>query len=41
VWHSAHHLRQVADALTQLGVDARDVIDPAKYVGLPMPDRIW
>lgn len=41
VWHSAHHLRQVADALTQLGVDVGHVIDPANYVGLPMPDRVW
>lgn len=41
VWHSAHHTRQVADALTRLGVDVSGVIDPAMYERLPMPDRIW
>lgn len=41
VWHSAHHTRQIADALNTLGVDVAGVIDPAKYVGLPMPARIW
>lgn len=41
VWHCAHHVRQVSDALTQIGIEAREIIDPAQYAGLPMPERIW
>lgn len=41
VWHTAHHTRQLADALDRLGVDASSSIPPSTYAGLPLPSRIW
>lgn len=41
VWHSAHHTRQLAAALTQIGVDVAGVIRPGLYDDLPMPAKVW
>ncbi len=39
-WHSAQHTRQLATVLEGFGAGSNP-IDPAMYVGLPMPDAIW
>lgn len=41
VWHVAHHTRQIAATLETLGADVDGVIDPARYDGLPLPERVW
>jgi glutaredoxin len=41
VWHTAHHTRQLGNALEGLGVDVVGVVPDGLYRGLPMPERIW
>jgi len=40
-WHSAQHVRQLADVLTRQAVAPSPTLDPALLKGLPLPERLW
>lgn len=40
-WHSAQHTRQMQAVLEGFGLPVAGRIDPALYVGLPMPEALW
>ena len=40
-WHSAQHVRQLADVLTRQAVRPIPPLDPALLKDLPLPKRLW
>jgi len=40
-WHSAQHTRQLNTVLDGYAITVRGGIDPAAYIGLPMPKAVW
>ena len=40
-WHSAQHVRQLADVLIRHGVQPLPALDPASLKDLPLPERLW
>ena len=40
-WHSAQHVRQLADVLTRQGVQPSPALDPVMLKELPLPERLW
>jgi glutaredoxin len=40
-WHSAQHVRQLADVLTRRGILPSPPLDPALLKDLPLPKRLW
>jgi len=40
-WHSAQHVRQLADVLTRQSVQPSPALDPALLKDLPLPERLW
>ncbi|MCE9641683.1 MAG: DinB family protein [Betaproteobacteria bacterium] len=40
-WHSAQHVRQLADVLERWGIPPDGKLSAADLKGLPLPERIW
>lgn len=40
-WHAAQHVRQLAMALQDLGIDPARPLTDAELAGLPLPDKVW
>jgi len=40
-WHSAHHVRQIADVLEHRGIPPQGKLTAAELAGLPLPAGIW
>jgi glutaredoxin/uncharacterized damage-inducible protein DinB len=40
-WHTAQHTRQLNTVLDGFGLAVQNPIDPAAYIGLPMPKAVW
>lgn len=40
-WHSAQHVRQLADILTNHGVEPSPTLDASLLKDLPLPERVW
>ncbi len=39
--HTAHHLRQLYDCLSKLGVTPRDPLGKEDFMGIKMPQELW
>jgi hypothetical protein len=40
-WHSAQHVRQLADVLDRFGIAPEGRLTAEDLKGLPLPERIW
>jgi hypothetical protein len=40
-WHSAQHVRQLADVLDRFGIEPEGRLTAEDLKGLPLPERIW
>lgn len=41
LWHAAHHTRQLAEVIGNLGLPTDGRLEPADLAGLPVPDHVY